>query len=345
MAEPSVKAHLFEGFGAYCAGRGIDVSAVLQVAGLDANAISDPTADVSLNAAAVAMTVAAEKLQDPCLGLHWAEAYPRGAAGVLGYLLGNATSVREGLQTISRYVALHLDPVEVAFVEYEDGGRLEWRFPASFTAPRTQYTSFVMALMVINLRRYIGSHWSPMGVELEHRALPCAADVARIFGGNARFDCTANAINFRASVLDLKSANADPRLFELIRGLGDRLLAERRANTDIVEVTRRTIVRELESGRSTLEAIAEVLGMPPRVLQTRLAALGATFEDVLQDTRRQLAETMLRDSDLPLTEIAILLGFSELSAFTRAATRWFGMPPRLFRAEVRRGTWSGDLPQ
>lgn len=345
MAEPLVKAHLFEGFEAYCAARGVDFPALLATSALTLDEVADPAADIPLNAAAQALSAVAEKLGDPCLGLHWAEAYPRGAASVLGYLLGNARSVREGLQTISRYVALHLDPVEVAFVEFEDGGRLEWRFPTSFSAPRTHYATFVMALIVINLRRYIGAAWSPRGVELEHRALPCPADVGRILGPHVRFDCPTNAIDFRASILDLKSARADARLFALIRSLGDRLLAEKKSNVDIVEVTRRTIVRELESGRTTLEAIAEVIGVSPRTLQSRLAAAGETFEDVLQDTRRHLAETMLRDSDLPLTEIAILLGFSELSAFTRAATRWFGMPPSQFRADLRRGAWSADMPQ
>lgn len=345
MPGPLVKAHLFEGFDAFCAQRSIDFQALLKSAGIGAGAVTDADADIPLNGAAQVLALAAEKAGDPCLGLHWAEAYPRGAASVLGYLISNAKSVREAVLSIKRYVALHLDPVEVAFVEFEDGGRLEWRFPTSFTAPRTQYASFAMALLIINLRRYIGPTWSPRGVQLEHRVLPCQSDVARILGGNVQFDCPANAVDFRGEILDRRSASADLRLYELIRGLGDRLLAEQKSNVDIVEVTRRTLVRELESGRSTLEAIAETLDVSPRTLQSRLAAAGETYEDVLQETRRRLAETMLRDSDLAMTEIALLLGFSELSAFTRAATRWFGVPPRVFRSEVRRGAGPIDLPQ
>jgi len=60
---------------------------------------------------------------------------------------------------------------------------------------------------------------------------------------------------------------------------------------------------------------------------------------------REIAERLLRESDISLTEISQHLSFSELSAFTRAATRWFGMPPRVYRTEVRRGTWSSDIPQ
>ncbi len=346
MSEPHVRAHLFEGFEAFCAARRLAFPALLDAGQLNADMIADPGAEIPLNAAASVLSMAADTCGDQCLGLHWAEAFPRGAAGVLGYLLGNATSVREGVRTINRYVSLHLDPIEVQFIEHDEGGaRLEWRFPVSFTAPRMQYASFVMALLVINLRRYIGDGWYPKGVELEHRALPCAADVARIFGPNVKFDCPANALNLRESVLNRESLQADHHLFVLLRDLGDRLLAERRSSVDFVEATRRTIVRELENGRTTLEAIAEVMTIPPRALQTKLLAAGETFEDLLQDTRRSIAETMLRDSDLTLTDIALLLGFSELSAFTRAATRWFGMAPRNFRSETRRGAPPPSLVQ
>jgi AraC-like DNA-binding protein len=337
MSDPLIKAHIFDGFEAFCASKGVDFTALLASSGLSPADIEDGTADVPLNAAADVLTRVADACGDPCFGLHWAQAFPRGAASILGYLLGNAKSVREGIRTIVRYVTLHLDPVEVAFNEHEDGGSLEWRFPATFTAPRVQYTSFVMALIVINLRRYIGATWSPKGVDLEHRALACSADVARILGPNVRFDCPVNALHLRETVLNIESAAADQRLFEHIRSLGDRLMAERNTRIDIVEATRRAIIHELEAGRSTLEAVAERLDTPPRQLQSRLSAESITFDALLQDTRRGLAETMLRDSDLPLTEIALLLGFSELSAFTRAATRWFGTAPRLHRNDLRRG--------
>ena len=64
-----------------------------------------------------------------------------------------------------------------------------------------------------------------------------------------------------------------------------------------------------------------------------------TFEDEVGRVRRSLAERYLRDSNMPLTEIALLLGFSELSAFTRAARGWFGMPQQQQRQQQR-----GDRP-
>jgi AraC-like DNA-binding protein len=193
-----------------------------------------------------------------------------------------------------------------------------------------------MALVIIRLRHNAGASWMPMGVYLEHRALPCQQDVLRILGPNVHYDCPQNELHIRKSVLDRSAGQADQRLYDLVRQLGDRLLVERRARADIVLQTQQAIVRCLDNGETTLDCAAEKLELTGSALQSRLAASGTTFDAQLQETRIGLAETYLRDTDLPLTDIALLLGFSELSAFTRAAGRWFGMPPSQHRMRLRR---------
>ena len=344
MSEPVVRAHIFEEFERFAAPKGLDFDALLKSAGLSRAEIEDPAAEISLNMAAQLLANAADQSGDACLGLHWAEAFPKGGSGVLGYLLINAGSVRAAVKALARYAALHLDPIEVTFDETDDVGRLEWRFPATFTAPRIIYASFVMAVAIIRLRRFAGARWSPMGVELEHRELPCTDEVRRVLGPNVRFDCALNAISIRETVLNRTSDEADHRLFGLIRDLGDRLLKERKSSVDVLERTRRAIVAQLETGDVTLETVAESLDLQPRTLQTKLAGEATTFESLVQDTRQGLAENYLRDTDLPLTEIALLLGFSELSAFTRVAHRWFGMPPSAKRIDLRRPVAADQLP-
>jgi AraC-like DNA-binding protein len=72
---------------------------------------------------------------------------------------------------------------------------------------------------------------------------------------------------------------------------------------------------------------ASALGLSTRTLQRRLAIAGRSFEAVLDEVRRACAEAMLADGGRDLAEIAYKLGYSERSAFTRAAIRWFGVPP------------------
>lgn len=335
MTEPLIRAHIFECFEPFAASRGLDFDSLITRAGITRADIADPDKEISLNAVANVFSNAAAECGDPCLGLHYAEAYPPGAAGVLGYLLLNSKSVRAAMQGLVRYVALHLDPVEMSYRETDGVGHLTWRFPPTFTAPRTHYTIWAMSLIVIRLRKAAGPNWMPVGVELEHRELPCRVEVARVLGPNVRYDCPANTLHIRESILNKTFEDADVRLFEIIRKLGERMLAERRKSIDIVEQTRLAIVAQLDTGEITLEDVAARMDVSSRLLQSRLAAADVTFDGVLQDTRRDMAETLLRDTDLPLTEIAFLLGFSEHSAFTRAAGKWFGVPPRQHRMVLR----------
>ncbi len=335
MSEPTVRAHVFEQFESFATARGLNFEVLLANAGIERSALAEPDNEISLNAVASLFADAAQCAKDPCFGLHWAEAFPKGGAGVLGYLLSNARTIREGVKMIARYTALHFDPIEMTFAESEGFGRLEWIFPASFTAPRMQYASFAMALVIVRLRKQIGPAWSPVGVELEHRELECGEAVLRVLGPNAKFNMPSNVLRLRESILNRTIDSADARLFALIRQLGDRLLAERKTASDIVSVTRRAIVKSIERGDSTLEDVSGELDLSPRALRTQLSAVGTNFETLLLDTRQGLAEIYLRDTDLPLTEIAYLLGFSELSAFTRAARGWFGVPPKAYRVELR----------
>lgn len=338
-AAPVVKAAVLAGIDAFLSVRGINADAyerMLEQAGLAHPLLDDSDTMVPLNAVARFLNAAAVACDDPCLGLHWGEELPKGATGVVGYLIMNARSVRTALAAIARYHELQLSPIEVQFTEADDVGRLEWRFPSTFTEPRVQFSSFAMAATINRLRFHAGALWCPMSVELDHRALACTEDVLRVFGPGIHYDRPANAILIRGAVLDRGSNAVDHKLFLILRDLAERLLAEQHARRDIVHKTENAIINVLQRGDVSLDDVANDLEMTTRTLQHNLSDAETNFENVLHETRRRLAETYLRDTDLPLTEIAFLLGFSELSSFTRAANRWFGVPPRQRRQDLRK---------
>ncbi len=340
MPEPLVRASFFIGFDAFAAMKGFDFDRLLTSEGLTRDQIADPDNEISLNAAASILTKAAAECADPCLGLHWAEAFRTGSTGVLAYLVLHAKSVRVALKSIVRYVHLHIRPFDISFEEQDCVGRLSWRFPQTMTAPREQYASWAMAVFVIRLRNLAGAGWYPVACDLEHRELPCRAEVERILGPGVNYGCAANALYIGAEVLDRAAATSDPQLFDVMRRYGDQLLEARRLTSEIAGLTRRAIMARLEDGEVSLEDVALDLDLSPRTLQSRLSAAGVKFETLLQETRRDMAEILMRDSDMTLTEIALVLGFSELSAFTRAAGKWFGVTPRARRAELRRAAGS-----
>lgn len=99
----------------------------------------------------------------------------------------------------------------------------------------------------------------------------------------------------------------------------------------VVDAWRRTLVPLIREGQTSLAALAEAHHMSARTLQRRLAEQGTSFQGLLDQTRRHLAERHLRDAQLDLAEIALLLGYSEQSAFTRAFRSWTGLAPAQWR--------------
>jgi AraC-like DNA-binding protein len=89
-------------------------------------------------------------------------------------------------------------------------------------------------------------------------------------------------------------------------------------------------------GNTTLAAVARSLGSSPRSLQRRLKEEGTSYQEVLDEVRREAAQRYLGSSALSCSEMGYLLGFSEPAAFTRALKRWRGTTPIEFRRTARR---------
>jgi AraC-like DNA-binding protein len=124
---------------------------------------------------------------------------------------------------------------------------------------------------------------------------------------------------------------ADERLYTALNahfgslpaGVGDKSLLPARARKIITEV--------IKNGKPELQRVAAVLGMGPRTLQRRLKAYGVDFKGLANSIRCELAIYYLKDRNNRLTDIALLLGYSEVSAFNRAFKRWTGSTPLQYR--------------
>jgi AraC-like DNA-binding protein len=332
---PIVSAKVFEGFEAFLKQLGVDLAPLLKPAGIDPVIFAGLNTDLPLQHVSALFELAAQAAGDPCLGLHWAEAFAPGSTGVFGYSILNAATLREAMQAAARYLGLVVHPARVSFVETAEGGALQWHLPSLTATSTTQYVAFSVAATALRLRAVAGPGWVPCAVELTHRELPCSDTLRRIFGSRIAFNAPINSIQADPTSLDLKTTHADRRLFNLIEQLGEHMLAQRATPHDIVALCQKAIVDGLNQSDVTLERAAESLQMAPRTLQSKLAQSGTTFDALLQETRKELAVGYLRESDLSLTDIAILLGFSELSAFSRATQRWFGVPPSTYRQQLR----------
>jgi AraC-like DNA-binding protein len=200
------------------------------------------------------------------------------------------------------------------------------------------YPRFAIGTAVLRLRRATGTHWEPLGVDFQHRAPDDLSAYQKFFGPRLKFDRRENAIAVDATTLARPMPEILHGLFRSIQDLGERHLKEQVLPDDIATRAQRIIAVRLATEQPfDLEAIAAAMATQARALQWRLEQEATTYEKVLLLTRIIEAERYLRDSSHQLTKIASLLGFSELSAFTRWSQKQFAMSPSTYRAHLRGG--------
>ena len=186
------------------------------------------------------------------------------------------------------------------------------------------------AIMAI-AREVVSLPFTPKAVHFKHsrpRALSAHEDYfgCRIIHGSDK-----DALELTRDALDIPNRLGDPGLSAFFDTHLEKELAELEHDMGLEQRVRIQITQSLSGGIPTLHDIALRLGMSARSLQRRLSERGYTFQNLIDASRRELAERLLANTEYSLAEIAFLTGFSEQSAFTRAFRRWAGQTPRNYR--------------
>ncbi len=154
----------------------------------------------------------------------------------------------------------------------------------------------------------------------------------RFFGCSVSFGRRENIIEMKLSDLNLQVITADDRLLAVLRRYCEDVLSRHAAQAPpLVERVERLIADRLAHGEARLDTVATKLGMSSRSLSGKLAELDTSFNGIVGSLRKDLALQYLQESNLRLTEIAFLLGYSEVSTFTHAFKRWTGITPTAYR--------------
>jgi len=162
---------------------------------------------------------------------------------------------------------------------------------------------------------------------VKHRAL-----LERHFGCRVRFNAERDALVFRSSDLDRSFVTQNEELATIIGTHLDSELKAGSASVDVGQQVKETLKRSLAGKRPTLQDVAQEIGLSARTLQRRLTEAGFTFQQLVEDTRRDLARHYLKQPAVELPEAAFLLGYGDANSFFRAFQAWEGTSPGEWRA-------------
>ncbi len=335
---------------------GVSVSDLAQASGV-AQALFAPLPE-SLAAAHYVqlLACAAELSNDPFFGLHVGERVKLGTYSVYGLILLSCHNIGQALQQTLRYEGLAHDLGRSRIVQEGDLASYQWdsHFPH---ATRHLVESVFAGIRVFGTwltgqplpaSRICFTHPAP-SMDANDFANKCANEYLRVLGQLPEFAATHNLAQFDAAILALPVPNADVSLYPVLRQHAEQLLqskAQADAGSkgskggqpkapppDILAQVKQMIMQNLAQDQVRLGSIAAALQITPRTLQRKLSDAGASFQQILDQTRFQLARDYLQQAHLTLTDIAFLLGYQEQSSFNHAFKEWSGLNPGQYREQ------------
>ncbi|WP_166363319.1 AraC family transcriptional regulator [Pseudomonas akapageensis] len=277
---------------------------------------------------------------DPCLGLRLGLGQLNSSntgsyLGAFGHAARSAANVREMLNFVARYLVVHAHANELTWCLR--GGRVEVHY--QLTDPsitrRRQDAEFAMAGLYTTLCTVTDNKFAPLRVDFAH---PQPADISphqQAFQCPLRFSQPINAMVWPGRILEEPLVTADERLFQALQPFLEEQRKKRLADTDLTARISQAIAGNLRAGHVGLDAIAKQLSFSPRTLQRRLQEQDLEFNALVEEIRIAKALEYMENSSRSVNDIALGLGYTEASSFTRAFRRWTGLSPREFRQQRR----------
>ena len=187
---------------------------------------------------------------------------------------------------------------------------------------------FVNAYLVRMMQAHRGSQWHPRRILYAAPAPRRPKLYASQLGCPLVFNAPVNAIEIERRDLYASKAGVDLHVHALLATYAEYLLSKEPFSESMRDAISSAIRDGLTMGRSDLGFVSRRLGLSARTLQRKIAASGTSFSALRDETRFELAQSMLLQKDLPISEIAYRLGYSEIAAFTHAFTKRFGRSPQ-----------------
>jgi AraC-like DNA-binding protein len=333
-ARAQIRTASLQGYREFAASLGLDPIAMMRAAGIDPRRLNDPDGRVPADAVYHLFEQSALAAGVPDFGLRMAAARSFAILGPVSLLARDAPTIADALHVIVRHMHVHNESLHIELVE--DGRLTSICFVTEVDTPLGMRQCYEMcsAVFMNILKPLFGPEWKPARVQFEHPAPPDLRPHRRTFGCPVHFGQPVNAIAVPTAQLQQPNPIANPDFAryaqKFLQGLGEA------AEAGTAERVRQLIRLEIATGRCSVERVAQSLGVDKRTVHRKLAEEGTTYTELVAAVREDLAHRHLPTGTRTLGQVAQLLGFSELSAFSRWHRSRFGISPSVARSRGQR---------
>jgi AraC-like DNA-binding protein len=301
---------------------GGDARDIARRAGVPSAALSDPAVPVLGYAMTDFFEIAAHDCRCGHFGMLMAEQSSLAVIGPVWSLLDTAATIGQMIDDLTDNFAVYSEAALLTLSRSDGGVLLTFEARAGHCESEVQMVEFALAITVRELRRHCPPDWQPATILFRHAVPADLPRRRRAFGPNLMFEQDRNGIFLDLATLAMPRHPVPGRM----RQIAEHRLHE--LNSHRVPSAAAQVEQVLKSCANlndlSVAQVGELLGLTERTLQRQLATEGVSLRSIKDTARMDLALKYVRQSHLPLGQIAELLGYSELSAFTRAFRRWHG---------------------
>ena len=310
---------------------GIDPAPLLREQGLTADLLVNPEHLIPALPAMRLLERSAEAANCITLGLRMAEGRSLAHLGATSLLIAHQPTLRHALEALREFRSRINSTLVLHFEEGEDEAILREDFSLSRPEPTRQSSELALGVLARLCSTSLGDSWSPRTICFTHAAPPTSElpIYSRVFRCKPEFDCEFNGIVIPNNDLDRPNNRADDQLANHARQLLEAVMSP--TSRTGAQDTEQLIKLLLPSGRATLQICAASMGVTVRTFQRMLDAEGVSFSQLLNRARMHLATQYLRNPRIRVTEVADLLGYNSIGAFSRWFTMNAGVSPREWR--------------
>jgi AraC-like DNA-binding protein len=303
---------------------GHDPWELLESFGVSRAMMARPMTPVPISLYGQILQAAADATGRDDLGLMLGQRATMDNAGPLKLLVFNARTTGEAVSSLVRYVGLWYHGLTFALTHDRGFACISLSIERQFTGSDHVLT-WVLAATVKHLETIFPRTWRPSQVHISYRRPAAAEQYARFFRAPVLYDQPRHAVFFADSVLEEVRQGSEQMLDSFLRQYMSEL--EAREQPDFASRVRHVIESMLASGECSAVRVADMFAIHRVTLHRYLREQGTTFEQLLDEARRNLASRMLEQTDLPVGEIASALGYGTPTSFVRAFKRWHGVTP------------------
>lgn len=301
---------------------GLDAQRMLRRVGLVARTLDDPETPIPAEAVRALLEESAHASGAEDFALRLASRRTLSNLGPISLVLKDDPTPRQALDTLCRYLRLLNASLITRIEDADDTVTIREEMLVQASTTMRQSMELAVGVMFRILGELVGPKWKPIQVCFAHRPPRQLNAHKAFFGPHVEFNQDFNGIVCASSDLQTPQTPSDPGMARFARQYLDRAMSQQ--NQTARETVCQLIAALLPGGRCTAQSVARHLSLDRRTIHRYLSAEQTTFSVLLDEVRSELVLRQISDSDLPISEVAGLLGFSSHSAFSHWFRTCFG---------------------